>query len=118
MATKTCSRKYSDMTPCVVTDGADCYSSDGFCVGCGASRQEIEAEESAVYADIDRGMSQELLEKDKEIERLTYLVDTARSWRDSEIERLRTELEKLGAMPSPNYNVAHIVKSILEGSTP
>lgn len=35
---KSCPRKKSDMTPCVVTDGAICYTLDSYgypiCVGC------------------------------------------------------------------------------------
>ncbi|MGL3213560.1 hypothetical protein QA639_09870 [Bradyrhizobium pachyrhizi] len=42
---KRCDRKRSDMTPCVITDGADAYSFESdqdthpICVGCGRSPQ-------------------------------------------------------------------------------
>ena len=41
MPLKSCPRRKSDMTPCVIVDGSMCYSSDGYCVGCSWSRKSI-----------------------------------------------------------------------------
>lgn len=41
MPPKSCPRRKSDMTPCIIVDGSMCYSDDGHCVGCDWTREAI-----------------------------------------------------------------------------